>query len=235
MSPLSNAYNSESVNLRTPRQSARTDLGRGCSGSQTPTSMNPRPHWLKTETWSQKGQDPKLPVVQPQAAEGSCSPETVGAARSHSKDALHDAAPPCAPGLPGHPPQGPLATVPCWKPSLSRPQQVRPRAQGICLPLAPTSPRTQACPRPHPTPLTSGSWEPSCPPSLSLAHLLGGDYISLMPTRAWPPPMPSCLPSPPMPPREPCTWVSTMAPTSHAQPRWPRCGRRLGCTPSQLS
>lgn len=70
----SNAYNSKLKTSGHPDSQEGRTWGGGCSGSQTPTSTNPRPHWLKTDK-SQKGRDPKLPVVQPQAAEGDCSPQ----------------------------------------------------------------------------------------------------------------------------------------------------------------
>lgn len=86
-----------------------------------------------------------------------------GAARPHNKDALHNAAPPCAPGLPGHPPQGPLATVP-QAGSLHSLAPASPSPCPGCLPpstclwdpgLSPSSP--------HTSPLVPG--EPSHPPS----------------------------------------------------------------------
>ena len=45
----SNAYNSKLKTSGHPDSQEGRTWGGGCSGSQTPTSTNPRPHWLKTE------------------------------------------------------------------------------------------------------------------------------------------------------------------------------------------
>lgn len=185
---------------------------------------------MKTER-SQKGRDPKLPVVQPQAAEGNCGPEMARGLQGLTTRMPSTMRPrlvllACL----DTPRKAPWPLSPRPEAFILSPQQVRPHAQGVCLP--PLVSGTQACPRPHPTPHL---WFPVSPPTLPALSLHSGgrDHIQVqMPARAWPLPVSSCLASSPPKfcPRELSVTLgmSNMAPPA-MQPLMPRYGERLGC------
>lgn len=171
------------------------DLGRELQWFPDPHQYEPMA-LLVEDTEVPEGPGPKASCCPDSSSRRQLWPrDGTGAARPHSK--MPSATRPCLVLLAclDTPCRAPWPLSPRPEAFTLSPQQVRPHAQGVCLP--PRVSGTQACPRPHPTP---HFWFPVSPPTLPALSLYSGgkDHIQVqMPAKAWPLPVSSCLASSP--------------------------------------
>lgn len=200
--------------------------GEGLQRLPDPHQYEPTASLVEDRDLVPEGPGPKASCCPPSRSRRQLQPrDGVGAARSHSKDALHDAALPRAPGLPGHPLQGPLATVPqAGSLHFLGPSKSVPGPRAFACPWPQRVSRTQACPRPHPTPHL---WFPGSLPALPALSLHSGERGHIRPD-AHQGLAPATVQLPASPPHKLCPrelsvtlGMSTMAPPATRNPDGP--------------